>query len=201
MGGAGRPAWACVPTSPAGAPRRARCSTGRWSCARSSTGSGSASRPGWPAPSQARASLVSGGAQATRVTRDLLSRSRPRAGDRLDTRLQWRLASAELAAAEGDGVAARRSAARGLDVLHAARARLGAPDLRGGASVHGRDLARLGVGLAVREGQPAEVLRLERAGPGAGPPAATGAAAGRPPRGGLAGRAARGRRRTHHPTR
>ncbi len=105
-----------------------------------------------------RASLVSGGAQATRVTRDLLSRNRPRAGDRLDTRLQWRLASAELAAAEGDGVAARRSAARGLDVLHAARARLGAPDLRGGASVHGRDLARLGVGLAVREGRPAEVL-------------------------------------------
>jgi hypothetical protein len=92
------------------------------------------------------------------AARDLLSQCRPRPGDRLDTRLLWRLACAELAAADGDAVTARRAAARGLDDLQAARARLGAPDLRGGASVHGRDLARLGVELAVRDGRTAEVL-------------------------------------------
>lgn len=112
----------------------------------------------------ARAALTTGPSLAEPAAdrcahaRDLLSQHCPRAGDRLDSRLLWRLARAELAAAEGDTVAARRQAARGLDDLHRARSRLAAPDLRAGASVHGRDLARLGVGLAVREGRAAEVL-------------------------------------------
>ena len=105
----------------------------------------------------ARALARPGGGSAA-VARDLLWRSRPRAGDRLDTRLMWRLATAEVAVAVGDVARARAAAARGLDDLHAARARLGALELRGGASVHGRDLARLGIELAVREGRPAEVL-------------------------------------------
>ena len=90
--------------------------------------------------------------------RMLLSQSRPRAADRLDTRLGWRLARAEVAASEGDTASARREAARGLADLHEARVRLGAVDLRGGSSVHGRELARLGLGLAVRDGRAAEVL-------------------------------------------
>src|SRR6478736_2530601 len=51
----------------------------------------------------ARATLADGLGDHQRVlVRDLLSQSRTRAGDQLDTRLAWRLAVAELAVAEGD---------------------------------------------------------------------------------------------------
>ena len=99
-----------------------------------------------------------GQAEPSPDVRMLLSQSRPRGGDRLDTRLGWRLARGEVAAAAGDTASARREAARGLADLHEARVRLGAADLRGGSSVHGRELARLGLDLAVRDGRAAEVL-------------------------------------------
>ena len=107
----------------------------------------------------ARATLANASGDGRRTkARDLLSQSRPRAGDQLDTRLGWRLAMAELAVVAGDSTGARRHAANGLDDLHQARSRLGAPELRGGVSVHGRDLGRLGVDCAVAEGRAAGVL-------------------------------------------
>ena len=109
------------------------------------------------------ASLTSATSDAAAVatvpdTRILLAQNRPRPHDRLDTRLGWRLAQAEVSAGAGDTASALRHAARGLTDLHEARTRLAAPDLRGGSSIHGRELARLGLDLAVRGGRAAEVL-------------------------------------------
>lgn len=85
---------------------------------------------------------------------------RPRPGDRLDTRLLWRLTSAEAAT----GGAAFRHLAAGLDELHRYRAQLGCLDLQTGAAVHGHDLARAGLTAALATGSPARVFRwAERA--------------------------------------
>ncbi len=90
--------------------------------------------------------------------RSLLLQSRPRAHDRLDTRLAWRLGMAEAGLADGDARRARTHAARGLADLTDVRSRLGTADLRGATAVHGRELARLGLELAVGDGHPGEVL-------------------------------------------
>ena len=83
---------------------------------------------------------------------------RPRADDRLDTRLLWALSRAEAQLADGEGPAARRSLAHGLAALDVQRSRMGAIDLRSGAAVHGRVLARLGLESAVREGRPSTIF-------------------------------------------
>ena len=85
-------------------------------------------------------------------------RPRPRAGDRLDTRLLWSLTQAETDLSAGRTGPARRTLARGLAELHQQRSRMGAVDLRSGAAVHGRALARLGLASAVRDGRPATIL-------------------------------------------
>ena len=85
-------------------------------------------------------------------------RPRPRAGDRLDTRLLWSLTRAEADLSAGRTGPARRTLARGLAELHQQRSRMGAVDLRSGAAVHGRALARLGLASAVRDGRPAAIL-------------------------------------------
>ena len=85
-------------------------------------------------------------------------RPRPRIGDRLDTRLLWSLTRAEADLAAGRTGQARRTLARGLAELHQQRGRMGAVDLRSGAAVHGRALARLGLESAVRDGRPAAIL-------------------------------------------
>lgn len=89
---------------------------------------------------------------------------RPRADDRLDTRLLWALGRAEAQLAGDQGVAARRSLAQGLAALDTQRSRMGAIDLRSGAAVHGRVLARLGLESAVREGRPSTIFHWSELG-------------------------------------
>jgi hypothetical protein len=92
--------------------------------------------------------------------RQALRRSgRPRGTDRLDTRMLYRLAQAELARTAGDEAGADRALRAGMATLHRYRARLGCLDLQTGAAVHGRDLARAGLAAALAEGSPAAVFR------------------------------------------
>lgn len=72
-------------------------------------------------------------------------------------------ATALLRVAEGDRRGARRAVTAGLNVLERHRATLGATELRAGAAVHGLELARLGVELALRDRRPRETLqRVDR---------------------------------------
>ncbi len=79
--------------------------------------------------------------------------------DRLDTRLLWRLARAELAAAGGRRDEASRQLLAGMAALHRHRAQFGCFDLQTGAAVHGQDLARAGLAAALASGSPAAVYR------------------------------------------
>jgi hypothetical protein len=104
----------------------------------------------------ARASVVA----SPRVASGLVERAgRPGRLDRLDTRLLWRLARAEVAAASGAPDAASRELTAGMAALHRYRGRFGCLDLQTGASAHGRDLARAGMAGALRSGKAAEVFR------------------------------------------
>jgi tetratricopeptide (TPR) repeat protein len=58
----------------------------------------------------------------------------------------------------GDAPGAQRAAAAGLRVLGRHRAAMGATELRALAAGHGRELAELGLGIALDQGRPAEVL-------------------------------------------
>jgi CHAT domain len=79
--------------------------------------------------------------------------------DRLDTRLLWRLARAELAAASGRRDEASRQLLAGMAALHRHRTQFGCLDLQTGAAVHGQDLARAGLAAALASGSPAAVYR------------------------------------------
>ena len=81
----------------------------------------------------------------------------PGRAERLDTLLLRRLAAAETLAAAGDGAAARRELRAGLARLARQRSRFGSADLQTGASVHGDDLARRGLALALADGAPARI--------------------------------------------
>jgi tetratricopeptide (TPR) repeat protein len=106
----------------------------------------------------ARATLATDGAGVAAEAADRLARAVPRRADRLDTRLLWRLASAEVAGARGDGAGARRHLSQGLAALQAQRSRVGSIDLRTGATVHGRALAAAGLDSAIRSGRIAEIF-------------------------------------------
>jgi len=79
--------------------------------------------------------------------------------DRLDTRLLWRLARAELATAAGRPAEASRHLASGMAALHRHRTQFGCLDLQTGAAVHGRDLARVALARALASGSPAAIYR------------------------------------------
>ena len=88
----------------------------------------------------------------------------PRRGDRLDTRLLWRLANAEIAAATGRTRVSARHLTAGLAELQRYRRQLGNFDLQTGAAVHGRDLAQSGLAAALASGSASEIFRwAERA--------------------------------------
>ncbi len=91
--------------------------------------------------------------------RELEESGSPRRRDRLDTRLLWRLVSAELAAADGQRSRAARHRIAGLRELERYRSRLGCLDLQTGATVHGRDLATSGLSAALATGSPSHVYR------------------------------------------
>jgi tetratricopeptide (TPR) repeat protein len=96
-------------------------------------------------PAVARTELARAAEARRRGTADLRARA-------------WQ-ATALLRLAEGDRPGAKRALARGIAVVDEHRASLGATELRAHASGHGIDLARLGIGLALEDGRPAEVLR------------------------------------------
>jgi CHAT domain len=97
--------------------------------------------------------------RVSQATRAAARGGRPGRGDRLDTRLLWRLTRAELAAAAGRPRDASRHLLAGMSALHRHRAQLGCLDLQTGAAVHARDLARAGVQSALASGSPAAVYR------------------------------------------
>ncbi len=83
---------------------------------------------------------------------------------RLATRLQGRLLDGRLALAAGHRTAGLAHVRRGLDDLSNFQARFGSQDLQTAASVHGRELAQLGLRTAVGTGSPAAIFQwLERA--------------------------------------
>lgn len=77
---------------------------------------------------------------------------RPGAGAPLEIRLLRRLVHAELHGASGRRAAALADVRRGLTALDRHRRRFGSVELRAGASLLGADLARTGLGLALRRG-------------------------------------------------
>lgn len=88
----------------------------------------------------------------------------PRKGGRLDIRLFWRLAQAEVAGALGRHAEASRRLTTGLAELHRHRSQLGSLDLQTGTAVHGRDLAQIGLRAALCRGSTTDMYRwAERA--------------------------------------
>ena len=111
---------------------------------------------------QAEALLDAGDVESAR---GVAAAARRRPGTaRLATRMQSRYVDARLALASGRRSAGLAHIRRGLDELSQFRATFGSQDLQATSSVHGRDLARLGLRTAVEIGSPAAILQwLERA--------------------------------------
>lgn len=83
----------------------------------------------------------------------------PRRTDRLGTQLLWRLCRAEHAQATGRPGEAFRQLAAGMAALRRMRGQLGSPDLQAAAAVHGREIARAGLGAALRDGSVGPIYR------------------------------------------
>lgn len=81
----------------------------------------------------------------------------------LATRLHARSIAGRIAFAEDDRRAGLAALRAGLDDLADSQARFGSQDMQAGVSVHGQELARLGLATAVRTQEPAAILQwLER---------------------------------------
>ena len=102
--------------------------------------------------------LISAGRPA-RASRVAARYGPPGRLDRLDTRLLWRLAQSELAAATGRPAEASRHLLAGMASLHRHRTQFGCLDLQTGAAVHGQDLARAGLAAALARRTPHAVYR------------------------------------------
>ncbi len=131
--------------------------------ARAQTLAGRLGRMGLPEDARV-ASLVAARAliragQPGRAARIAARYGPPGRVDRLDTRLLWRLARAELAAAAGRRADASRHLLAGMAALHRHRTQFGCLDLQTGAAVHGQDLARAGLAAALASQSPAAVYR------------------------------------------
>lgn len=88
------------------------------------------------------------------LAQDLLKRGRTKSTDSLTERLLERLAKARLSIANGRRKTALNHLRAGLELLQHWQASFGSLDLMSSVSSHGRDLARLGVELALDDGSP-----------------------------------------------
>ena len=110
----------------------------------------------------AEAELAAGLPTTARATAETVARSTP--APSLAVRLHWHLVAGRAGLALGERTAGLRELRRGLDDLADFQARFGSSDLQSAASVHGRRLGWLGLGVAIDSGSPAQVLSwLERA--------------------------------------
>lgn len=87
-----------------------------------------------------------------------------RGADSISERMHARALRARLHVARADRSAARREIAAGLRDLVGYQSRFGSIDLRTASAVHGRQIAQLGLRLAVETGRPAEVLAASERG-------------------------------------
>jgi tetratricopeptide (TPR) repeat protein len=95
---------------------------------------------------------------------DTVERAAIDASSSLATRLHTRLVSGRIELATGRRTSGLAQIRRGLDELADFQARFGSQDLQSAASIHGRELAVLGLRTAVSTGAPASILQwLERA--------------------------------------
>ncbi|MDQ1396022.1 MAG: hypothetical protein QOG64_1281, partial [Acidimicrobiaceae bacterium] len=117
---------------------------------------------GWPVPAAdvrlTAAMLALRRGQPNLARQDLSGLSRLRTRGPVDLRVRAWQAEAQLRKATGDPPSALRAARRGLDLLAAHHAGLGATELRVHAAATGDELAALGTGLALATGSPAQVL-------------------------------------------
>ncbi|MEJ3743187.1 CHAT domain-containing protein [Actinomycetes bacterium KLBMP 9797] len=117
---------------------------------------------GWPGPAlttRIEAARVAGDLGRTDVARDLLrAAGRARRGGTAGRRAQGWYATALLHRLDGDDRAARTALRRGLVVMDAHRALLGATELRASSGAQGQDLALEGLRIALGTGRPALVL-------------------------------------------
>ncbi len=105
----------------------------------------------------ARVALALGRPEAARLELADVGPARSRGPAELRARA-WH-ATALLRLADDDPAGAKRALRRGLDVIDEHRALLGATELRAGIATQGRDLARLGLRLAISDGRAWEILR------------------------------------------
>ena len=96
--------------------------------------------------------------QPARARELLAAAGRARRGGTASDRAHGWLATALLHRQDGDERAAATALRRGLAVLDAHRASLGATELRANSGLHGEELAAEGLDIAVTAGQPAQVF-------------------------------------------
>ncbi len=117
---------------------------------------------GWPGPAltiRIEAARVATHLGRTAAARELLlAASRARRGGTASQRAQSWYATALLQRRDGQDRAASAALRRGLAVLDAYRASLGATELRASSGAHGQELAREGLDIAVASGRPTQVL-------------------------------------------
>jgi tetratricopeptide (TPR) repeat protein len=90
--------------------------------------------------------------------RSLIGRCRLKAHSPITTRLLANTVRSELALALGRRSAAGAAVRRGLSELHGWQSSFGSLDLQTGVVAHGRELAKVGLRLAVADGRPAAVF-------------------------------------------
>ena len=119
--------------------------------------------PGWPAAAGGGAAGPRRHPGAEEAVTAAGGVDRSTSATSLAIRLHTRLVSSRIAFATGRRSTGLTQIRRGLDDLANFQSRFGSQDLQSAASIHGRELGRLGLSTAVAAGSPAAILQwLER---------------------------------------
>ncbi len=105
---------------------------------------------------EARAEIAAGNPRRAQRVLDTAGAARRRGT--IDQRMRAWHATALLRMIEGNRQGARRAVRAGLRLLDEQRSSLGATELRASTAAHGRDLAELGVAVALADGRPDQLL-------------------------------------------